>query len=313
MQDNVLFDANSFAQSGDTVYVNPTLGVFVNNVTFTSIPNATVLYSSSGNATMNISGSLTMPTELDLYSVAVRMTSTNTGNTLTSGGNTFINIGFTGTGDWTLQDNLTASNFSAGGGTFISNNYDLNVGGINLGGNATLDFGTSTITVLGYWSGFGVTVIGGNANLIMTSSFLSLELADAHFNSITFTGTANTATNFSCNNLIANGNFTNINSVITAGTATFKSNVTLPWNFSCDTLILDNPGKLVQFTNMTVNGSILSNGNSGFPIQIEGLNGAGTIQKTSGQICLDYVLIKDIAASWWKQWMEFCSLYTASD
>ena len=297
MQDNVIFDANSFAQSGDTVYVHPTLGVYVNNLTFTSIPNATVLYSSSGNAAMNVSGSLTLPAELDLYSVVVNMTSANTGNTLSSGGNTFTQISFTGSGDWTLQDDLNASNFSAGSGTFMSNGYAINVGGVNVGGNATLDFGTSTITVIGFWSNFNVTIIGGNANLVMTSSFLSLQLAGAHFNSITFTGTANTTTDFSCNYLIANGNFTNVNSSITAGKATFKSNVNLPLNFICDTLVLDNPGKIFQFANMTINGTIVSNGNSGFPIQIEGINGSGLLQKSSGQICLDYVLIKDVIAS----------------
>ncbi|MBL0339561.1 MAG: T9SS type A sorting domain-containing protein [Bacteroidetes bacterium] len=296
MQDNVIFDANSFSPSGDTVYVHPTLGVYVNNLTFTSIPNATVLYSSSGNSAINVSGSLTMPAELNLYSVVLKMTSSVSGNTLSSGGNSFTEIIFAGSGDWTLQDDLSASNFSAVSGTFISDGHAINVGGVNLGGNATLDFGTSTITVIGFWSNYNVTIIGGDANLIMTSSFLSIQPAGAHFNSITFTGTANTTSNFSCNYLIANGNFTNINSIITAGTATFKSDVRLPLNFICDTLILDNPGNLVEISNMTVNGDMICNGNSGFPIQIEGYNGAGVIQKSSGQICIEYVLIKDIQA-----------------
>lgn len=297
MQDNVIFDANSFSQPGDTVYVHPTLGVYVNNLTFTNLPNTTLLYSSSGNSAVNVGGSLTMPAELDLYSVAVTMNSSNIGNTLTTGGNTLIQISFTGSGDWSLQDNLTSSNFSAGNGTFMSNGHDLNLGGVNVGGNATLDFGTSTITVLGFWSGVNVTVLGDDAHLIMTSSFLSVALANAHFGTITFNGTANVDNGFSCDYLYAMGDFTNIDAPLTAGYAEFKSHVTLPYSFVCDSLILDNPGKLVQLSNVTVNDYMVANGNSSFPVQIEGINGSGTLQKSSGQVCLDNVLIKDIIAT----------------
>src|SRR5688572_8928185 len=296
MQDNVMFDSNSFSQPGDSVYVHPTLGVYMNNLTFTSIPNGTLLYSSSGNTPINIGGSLTMPAELDLWSVAVRMNSSNNGNTLTTGGNGIIDLSFSGSGDWSLQDDLTTGNFHAGNGTFMSNGHYLNLGGVNIGGSAVLDFGTSTVEVLGFWSGIGPTVIGGNASLLMTSSWLSVDLENAHFGTVTFTGDANVDSDFSCDNLYGLGNFTNINGAISAGYAEFKNYVTLSSSFDCDSLVLDNPGKLVRIYHVTVNDYMIANGNSGFPIQIEGINGSGTLQKANGQVCLDYVLIKDISA-----------------
>lgn len=297
MQDNVIFDSNSFAQPGDTVFVNPALGVYCNNLTFSGIPLNTLLRSSSSNYSLNVFGSLTFPSELDLYSIEINMMSVTSGNTIATGNNSLDAIRFNGSGEWWLQNDLTVFNFSAGSGTFHTNGFDINASGFNLGGSIVLDFSTSSLTALGFYSSPSVTIIGDSADIIMTSPWLSFEAWGAHFNSITFSGTANTNSNFSCNYLIANSTFTNINSSITAGHATFKSNVTLSQPFIADTIVLDNPGLLVWISDVTVNDAIISNGNSGFPIQIEGINGAGTIQKSTGQICLDYVLLKDITAT----------------
>ncbi|MBL0070804.1 MAG: T9SS type A sorting domain-containing protein [Bacteroidetes bacterium] len=297
-QDNVIFDANSFAQSGDTVYVHPTLGVYCNNISFASIPNATVLYSSSGNYGLNVNGSVALAPELNPYNVLIVLTSPNVGNTIATGGNQLTGLYFNGTGTWDMLDAAELSHFAGIGGTLNTNGHDINTGDVNIGGAGTLNLSTSTITTLGFYvTGGAVTINGGSANVVMTSSFLSFQPQGAHFNSVTFTGTANTQGAFSCDSLFAQGDFVNINSTITAGYAEFADDVTLSLPYVGGDVVLNNPGKLVRINNMTLTGDITSNGNSGFPIQVEGYSGLGTLTKSTGQICLDYVLLKNMLAT----------------
>lgn len=297
-QDNVFFDANSFAQSGDTVYVSPTLGVYCNNLNIAGIPSATVLKSNTGNTGIKIYGSVSMPAELDPYDILMEMRSNSTGNTILTGGNNLTGITFQGAGEWALQDPLNLFHLAGGSGVVNTNGFDINTADVNFGGNFTLNGGTSTITTLGFYVSNGAVVLNtNNANLIMTSSVLSLQLINHQFKSITFTGNANTQGNFSCDYLTAMGEFRNINSSITAGYAKFSDNVKLEYAFVCDTVEFDNPGKLVEFADLTVNDEMICNGNSGFPIQLEGYNGAGTLTKSSGQLCINYVLIRNVTAT----------------
>jgi hypothetical protein len=296
--DNAIFDALSFTQSGDSIFVNPGAGVYCHDLTFNGIPAATVLHSSSSVTPCYVSGSATFPPELDLYSLNMEMTASDPGNTLTSGGNNIMRLNFRGTGEWTLQDELNTGNFKAGGGILHTNNFNINTGDVNIGGSVVLDLGTSTISTLGFYtSNVNYTILGSNANLVITGSFLGISVWNATFNSITFQGTAHASGNLNCNFLYAQGEFTDINSVINAGYASFDDNVTLANNFTAGTMVLNNPGNLVRISNVTINTDLISYGTSGFPIQIEGINGAGTITKSSGQVCLDNVLIKDITAT----------------
>ena len=297
-QDNAIFDATSFAASGDTVYVNPTGGVYCHDLTFSGIPAQTMLRSSSSNAELHVSGSVALPQELEVYSLLLDMNGSTTGNTVSTGGNYLNNINFTGSGEWTLLDALDLGNFGASNGTLNTAGFDITTGGINAGGNAVLNFSTSTVTALGVYMNSGsLTVNAGDADFIMTSSWLSFQVQNVDFGSVTFTGEANTQGNFSCDYLYAQGNFTNINSQITAGRAEFNNNVTLTLPFSADTLVLNNPGDLVLFSNMTVNDEMIANSTSGFPIQIEGFAGSGILTKLAGQVCLDYILLKNTMAT----------------
>ncbi len=297
-QDNAIFDANSFSSPGDTIYVNPTSGVYCNNLTFSGIPSPTTLWSSSSNAELHVSGSVTLPPDLNVYSLLLDMNGSSTGSTISTGGNYLIKISFTGSGEWTLLDALDLGNFGASNGTLNTNGFNINTGGINAGGGAVLNFGTSTVTALGVYMNSGtLTVNASDANFVMTSSWLSFEVQNADFGSVTFTGDANTVGTFSCDNLYALGNFVNSNSQITAGRAEFNNNVTFTLPFIADTLVLNNPGDLVLFSNITVNDELIANSTSGFPIQIEGNAGGGIITKLSGQVCLDYLLLKNTAAT----------------
>lgn len=297
-QDNVTFDDNSFAQSGDTVYISPNAGVYCNNLSFVSIPAGTVLRSNTGNAGIKIYGSVGMPAELDPYDVLLEMMSVSTGNTIATGGNTLTGISFQGSGEWTLQSQLDLFHFAGGTGTVNTANYAINTGDVNLGGNITINAGTSVITALGFYVSNPSVVLNTSASdLVITSPVLGIQLINHNFRSITFTGNANTQGNFSCDYLTALGEFRNINSTITAGYAKFSDNVKLEYSFACDTIEFDNPGKVVEFEDLTVNDEMICNGNSGFPIQLEGFNGAGTLTKSSGQLCIDYVLLRNVAAT----------------
>lgn len=297
-QDNVFFDANSFSQSGDTVYVSPNLGVYCNNMNIAGIPSATVLKSNTGNTGIKVYGSVSMPAELDPYDILLEMMSNNTGNTISTGGNNLTGISFVGSGEWSLLGPLDIFHFSGGSGVVNTGNFAINSGDINLGGNITINAGSSVITALGFYvSNASVVLNTSDADLIITSPVLSLQMNGYDFHAITFTDNANTQGNFSCDYLTAMGEFRNINSSITTGYAKFSDNVKLEYAFVCDTVEFDNPGKLVEFENFTVNNEMICNGNSGFPIQLEGFNGGGTLTKSSGQLCIDYVLLRNVTAT----------------
>lgn len=297
LTDNIFFDSNSLTAGGQTINIDPSLAVYCNNLSFSGIPAGTVLMTGSQSPVF-VNGSVTLVPELDPWALNLNMISDNTGNTIHPGNNNLYGLTLSGSGSWELLGPMQTGNFYPKGGTFITNNHNITSGGINTGGNAFLDLGTSTVSIQGFYSPSpGVTFDGDSANIVMLSSVLTFQVNNPYFNSVTFTGNANTQGNFSVNRLIANGDFVNINSQISAGSAIFKNNVTLQFPFTGDTIVFDNPGDLVRISNVTVNDSLISNGTAGFPVQIEGYNGVGTISKSGGTVCLEHVLLKDINAT----------------
>ncbi len=297
LTDNIFFDSNSFSAGGQTINIDPSLTVYCNNLSFSGIPAGTVLMSGSQSPVF-VNGSVALVPELDPWALNLNMISNNTGNTIHTGNNNLYGLTLSGSGSWELQSPMQTGNFYPKGGSFITNNYNITSGGINTGGNAFLDLGTSTVSIQGFYSPSpGVTFDGDSANIVMLSSVLTFQVNNPYFNSVTFSGNANTQGAFSVNRLIANGDFININSQINAGYAIFKNNVTLQFPFTGDTIVFDNPGDLVRISNVTVNDSLISNGTAGFPVQIEGYNGVGTINKSGGTVCLEHVLLKDINAT----------------
>lgn len=297
LTDNVIFDSNSLSASGQTINIDPSLTVYCNNLSFSGIPSGTILMTGS-NSPINVNGSVSLVPELDPWSLDLTMISNNAGNTINTGNNFIYDLLITGNGTFELLAPLQSGNFYPKGGTFISNNHNITSNGINTGGNAFIDLGTSTVTVQGFYSSSPtVTFDGDSANIIIPNTTLSFQVNNPFFNSVTFMGNANTTGPFSVNRLIANGDFVNVNSQINAGYASFKNNVRLQLPFTGDTVIFDNPGDLVRITNMTVNDTLISNGTAGFPVQLEGYNGVGTLTKSGGVVCVDHMLIKDINAT----------------
>jgi hypothetical protein len=297
LTDNIFFDSNSLLVGGQTINIDPSLAVYCNNLTFSGIPAGTILMSGT-NSPLNINGSVSLVPELDPWSLNLAMTSATGVSTINTGNNNLAELTLSGNGTYELMAPLQAGNLYPKGGNFISNNHDMNLGGIGTGGSAFIDFGTSTVTALAIYSPSPtVTFDGDSADIIITSPFLSFQVANPFFNSVRFTGNANTQGNFSVNRLIAEGDFININSQINAGYAIFKNNVTLQFPFTSDTIVFDNPGDLVRINNVNVNDSLISNGTAGFPVQIEGYSGTGTLTKTGGVVCLEHVLLKDINAT----------------
>lgn len=297
LTDNINFDGSSIGSPGQTVNIGTELNVYCNNLSFSGIPAGTVLMSGT-NSPIYVNGSVALVPELDPWALNLNMISGNAGNTIHSGNNNIYGLTLSGSGSLSLASDIQCGNFFPKNGTFNTNNFNITTGGINTSGTVVLNLGNSTIYVQGlYASSPGTIFNAAGANIVMQSSVLSFNVNNPVFNSVTFTGNANTNGHFTCNYLVANGEFVNINSQITAGHALFKDKVTLSQTFNADTVVFDNPGKLVRLQQMNISDVFSTNGTAGFPVQIEGYNGTGTINKSSGLVCVDHVLLKDIAAS----------------
>ena len=136
--DTVVFDANSFATTGDTVYVDSTL-ITCHSMIWTNVTNHPVFINQyySPNNIFNIYGSITLsPNMTWLYghnSGTIYFEATSGVNTITSASQTLGNLTFEGIGGaWSLVDSLTVNSgiygqgISITSGIFRTNNQKVN-------------------------------------------------------------------------------------------------------------------------------------------------------------------------------------------
>lgn len=202
---DVIFDANSFSSSGQTVAIN-TATAQCRDMTWTGSTNTPTLdFSSGGTRLITIYGSLTLISGMILADNGgdgnINLGSTASGKTITLAGQSIpVDLSFKGDGgSWTLQDALT-----------MTGNNPVQVGG-NLNEASTLNTNGKTVTV-GNFSSF--TVRAG-ATLILGSSTISLSGPN--------TGKFDIAGNLTMNS--ATINYTNITS--SQGTIVFRSGSTV--------------------------------------------------------------------------------------
>ncbi|NJN77008.1 MAG: hypothetical protein HC803_00660 [Saprospiraceae bacterium] len=130
--DDLYFDANSgFTPSSKTVTINVP-NIFCKSMNWTGALNSPSFITTQGaNSTWSIYGSLTfIPNMTYQYSGTVRFLSTNTGNTVTTGGKHFNEtIIFDGIGgSWTLQDSISVKAIQLKEGNLLGNGNSLRVG-----------------------------------------------------------------------------------------------------------------------------------------------------------------------------------------
>ncbi|MBI1838125.1 MAG: hypothetical protein HYR91_12755, partial [Flavobacteriia bacterium] len=107
--DNVYFDANSFSAGGQIVSIDA--DSYCNSMDWTGATNSPTINFPTGSVDLYVAGSLKFIGAMSLTQASaswIRLTSTTTGNTITTAGIAMPTTRFDGVGgEWTLQDNFT--------------------------------------------------------------------------------------------------------------------------------------------------------------------------------------------------------------
>ena len=302
--DNVIFDQNSFSQTDQVVSLDMD-GEF-HNLTISNLSHTASIESTSGGDELQVYGSMILDNQLTLTDTDITFLSDQS-ETITTNGVELDFISISGSGSWTLQDELQGRTM-----TLLSGGIDLNNQRLDLSSNLNLNLDNTTIN-------FGGAEINANT-LDVNGSNLTLNLNSATFNIntnwLTDDGaglTINPGT--STINLSGSGNFrTNGDSYATVNIAIEANrSLTIEGNNSFENLI-------IQPTDNTTNGSIrLTSGHTqsvdnlsliGYKLGTNGLGtreltlestGAGSqafIVSTSGStVNAKRVALQDIAAS----------------
>ena len=274
-QDDVVFDANSFAAIGKTVTMDmPRLGKSIDMSGVTNTPTFTPSTAAS------IFGSLTLD-NLTLTASTQAYTFEGRGNyTLTNNGKTWaksITLNAPG-GTLTLQDALATgvtNTLTITNGAFATNNFNVTAGLVSMGSGATTTMGSGTWTVTGtgtLWTGAGTV----NAN----SS--TIKIIDASATAKTFAGGGKTYYNLWFTGA-GTGNF------IITGSNTFN-------DFKVDT-----PPHTILFTNNTTTtvSTFTVSGTAGNLMTVSStVTGVHRLVKAGGGVVSsDYLSIKSSVAS----------------
>ena len=306
--DNVIFDANSFTATGQTVTLNiatPTC----NDITWTSITN-TPAFNGNGK-TLNVYGSLVLSSAMTTNNLSVNFYATTTGKIVTSGGRTVNVFNFLGIGGgWTLQDNLTASSVGLINGSLNTNGKTVNAGRISCSNSnvRSLTLGTSVLNLSAddqAWDGettTNFTFSGGSSTINFTGSsnngqtmYCNGTAQTMPFNILNFTGASAGIYigGFSANTVTFSGNCPAFNGANTVGTltvgglwqqngngnprantittATIGGNINL---FTANTFgdLTLYPGSTITFPSgaiQTINGTLSATGTGSYPITIK--------------------------------------------
>jgi DNA/RNA endonuclease YhcR with UshA esterase domain len=270
-EDNVFFDVNSFTAPLQIVNIN--VEGYCKNMDWTGVTNNP---KTQGWSQLNINGSLTLnPAMAFNYSGTINFNSNGLGNTLTSAGHIIYGILFSGSGEYTLLDNLTLewSGITFNNGTLNTNNFDLDITNGSFISNSTstrtLNLGSSIITVSS-WE------IQDNTNLVINAGTSEISTS---LNSWIFNGG-----DMAYNNVtIINPTW---NDVEIQGSNTFN-------------ILIINPGSEVIFEEGTTQTTtdFQATGNAGDLVHIHTTT-IGTqafINQTSHEFCSDYMNIQDIS------------------
>ncbi len=310
LSDNVIFDANSFTSSGQTVTVN-IASISCNNMNWTGVTNTPTLNMS--NNLLYIYGSLTMVSGMNTSNFfcctnSITFKATSTGKTITTGGKSIGQIWFDGVGgEWTLQDALSApGGIFLVNGSFITNNNTLNIMyfSSNNSNVRNLNIGSSTINV-SYGQPWEMT----STNLTFSATTPTINASGGgnfmgggkSYHNINFTGSAaGTISNVSsANDVSFTGNGT-INGASTFNNVTFGGNATINGSNTFNNISFG-AAKVNTFqasTTQIVNGTFTSSSScTGFSTFTSSTSSAATISKSSGSVTINYVNLSNITGT----------------
>ena len=282
--DNVYFDANSFGGGGQTVTINQE--AYCKSMNWTGAVNSSTL---GGGNQLNIYGSLILNAGMNItFNNVFYFKSNNPGNVIQTFGKTLpVSIFFDGPGgEWILQDNLNLDN---GGILFYTGSLNTNnvtVSAYNFyssgSGIRSLSLGSSVINV-SYSGQWGWLVEGSNVSV------------NAGTSTIKMTGTSNVyfqASNFTYYDVVFESPVAH--GLLYSNNATFH-NVTFAGNSSIGANSFFNNLSLGTSKTTSITGTQTINGNlfcDGTPSIFASLSG-GTIQKSSGTVCINYVNVSN--------------------
>ncbi|QQS29307.1 MAG: HYR domain-containing protein [Sphingobacteriales bacterium] len=275
--DNVVFDANSFTASGQSVTLNQE--AFSKDFSWNSVSNNPTFTGAGYN--LNIAGNFTVQGTPFTFSHAngnllitgdllvdgVNMSFTKSGGTMTVGGaltiqNSAPTFSRTG-GNTQVSGNMTLQGLT--GGTFTTNNT------VTVGGNMTFQ----NISSGSYSMGNGLNVTGNLTFQNMTPSAFTVSGLV-----IAVTGDFlmdNAPFNFNLNNvaMTVNGNFSIING---ASTFTHSNVLTVKKSFTLSSAVTFNQTSRVDFTAVTTGQTITSAGKSFTNVRFNGSGGEWILQ-----------------------------------
>jgi hypothetical protein len=265
--DDVMFDVNSFTIAGQTVGINSS--AFCKTIDFTGVSNNPEIQQLSN---LNIYGSLILDPSITLTTFSsIYFYSNIAGNVIQSAGKSLQGLNFYGTGDFTLQDNLTCSSMLFYAGVFNSANFNIttpNFYSYNYS-PTTLNLGSSILDINNEWNMYST------GNLTLNSGTSTINYTGNYF--------------YGGNKSYYDVNLENTNSTTIYGGNTFNNLL----NKNAGDLYFEN-GK----TN-TINVNLTSDGNCSDLLKIYSTSTGdiATISIASGVIDLSYISLKDITAT----------------
>ncbi|HPR57834.1 MAG TPA: T9SS type A sorting domain-containing protein [Bacteroidales bacterium] len=308
--DNVIFDDNSFIQTGQAVYVD-VADAMCNNMDWSAVTFDPTFTSLSNTYPLTIFGSLVLSPDMNFaFSGPVWFageTPEKSGYEIKMAGNNFNNaVYFSGDGGiWTLMDNFTipSNDLYLNFGTLNTNGMEVNVRrfisdnnnlrsltlGSSLfsitsnltlawyvtGNNFTIDPGTSEIrftTANGSLYSQGGSLLAYNNVVFQNPGGTSNLQSDDQFNHITFQPAGKLLGNGSFNTVIFTGDG-EINQNNTFGDVTFMNNATIKGGNTFNNLIFT-PGKLCQMEagqTQTILNDLTFWGNADNPITLQSI------------------------------------------
>jgi len=313
--DNVFFDANSFTTFGAQVTIDVT--AYCKNMNWTGATNTPYLASSSSNSPLYIYGSLTFVSGMNIatFKGDVYFESANGGQTITSAGKQFVNsnnIYFDGIGTYVLQDAFYTTGtiyLDKGQLNFNDKNVTANIFNSNNSNVRSLIMGNSAVTITGYYSAWycsstNFSVSAGSSVITFTNAgSVSFQGGSQTYNNLVFNTTSSDGSIYGNNNVFNKVYFGSDGYIGGTGNAfskiTFASTGEIG-NSTADSIIFT-PGKtytLSSNTTLTINKYLQAVGTSASNITIQSSSSGSQaiIHKSTGNICGEYLRLKDINA-----------------
>ncbi|MBL7745961.1 MAG: hypothetical protein JNM19_00925, partial [Chitinophagaceae bacterium] len=283
--DDVFFDGNSFTAAGQVVTVDQTI-IQCRNMSWAGVINSPT-FNLSSPRTLNIFGSLTLaPGMVANLNYIVNFESTVPGQTITSAGKTFSLLQFNGIGGgWTLQDNLSSSDFiGVNNGTLTTNGKTVSAFTFTAGGSSVIDMGSSIFNIGNEWAVSG-TALSGTSTVNMPGG--RFNGGASAYNNLNYTSPSLLG--------LLNGNNT------FTGNVTFAGGGIISGNNNFNTLTFS-PGRTYTFasgTTQTITTSFTATGSCSAPINMRSstVGAQATILKTTGSVTLSLIALKDMNAT----------------